>query len=147
MDFDQVAISAILCSALILFAWGRWRYDLVAMFCLIISVILNIIPEKEAFTGFGHPAVVTVAAVLILSQGLQNAGVVGLITDKMRHITFNSITLLATITLIVTILSAFMNNVGALALMLPITMVAAKEYNIPPARLLMPLALAVFLEG
>ena len=147
MNFDQIAISAVLVIALVMFAWGRWRYDLVAMFCLIISVLLGVIPEEEAFTGFGHPAVVTVAAVLILSQGLQNGGVVGLITEQMKRIKFTSFTLLASITIIVTILSAFMNNVGALALMLPITMVAAREYNIPPARLLMPLAFGSILGG
>ncbi|WP_299873492.1 SLC13 family permease [uncultured Cocleimonas sp.] len=147
MNFDQIIISSILFIALILFAWGRWRYDLVAMFCLIVAVLFGVIPEDEAFSGFGHAAVVTVAAVLILSQGLQNAGVVSLITEKMRLIKFTSFSLLATITLVVTILSAFMNNVGALALMLPITMVAAKEYNIPPARLLMPLAFGSILGG
>jgi len=147
MTIDQISISAILFIALVLFAWGRWRYDLVAMFSLIVAVLLGVVPEKEAFLGFGHPAVVTVAAVLILSQGLQNAGVVSLITEQMRRIKFNSFTLLASITIIVTILSAFMNNVGALALMLPITMVAAKEYNIPPARLLMPLAFGSILGG
>ena len=147
MNADQIAISGILIIALLLFAWGRWRYDLVAMFCLIISVMLGIIPEKEAFSGFGHTAVVTVAAVLILSQGLQNAGVVSAITEQMKRIKFSSLSLLATITCVVTVLSAFMNNVGALALMLPITMVAAKEYNIPPARLLMPLAFGSILGG
>ncbi len=147
MNFDQIIISGILFIALILFAWGRWRYDLVAMFCLIVAVLFNVIPEEEAFSGFGHAAVVTVAAVLILSQGLQNAGVVSLITEKMRLIKFTSFSLLATITLVVTVLSAFMNNVGALALMLPITMIAAKEYNIPPARLLMPLAFGSILGG
>ena len=90
---------------------------------------------------------VTVAAVLILSQGLQNAGVVSLIITQMRRIKFTQFTVLATITVIVTILSAFMNNVGALALMLPVTMVAAKEYDIPPARLLMPLAFGSILGG
>jgi di/tricarboxylate transporter len=147
MNNDQLSISAILFAALLLFAWGRWRYDLVAMFCLIASVLLGVVPETEAFLGFGHPAVVTVAAVLILSQGLQNAGVVSVITQQMKRIRFNSFSLLATITVVVTILSAFMNNVGALALMLPITMVAAKEYNIPPARLLMPLAFGSILGG
>ena len=147
MNSEQYAISIILCAALLLFAWGRWRYDMVAMFCLIAAVLLDVVPEKEAFSGFGHPAVVTVAAVLILSQGLQNAGVVGLITEQMKRIKFTSFTLLASITIIVTILSAFMNNVGALALMLPITMVASKEYNIPPARLLMPLAFGSILGG
>jgi di/tricarboxylate transporter len=147
MTIDQISISAILFIALVLFAWGRWRYDLVAMFSLIAAVLLGVVPEREAFLGFGHPAVVTVAAVLILSQGLQNAGVVSLITEQMRRIKFTSFTLLATITVVVTILSAFMNNVGALALMLPITMVAAKEYDIPPARLLMPLAFGSILGG
>ena len=147
MNSEQYAISVILCAALVLFAWGRWRYDMVAMFCLIAAVLLGVVPEKEAFSGFGHPAVVTVAAVLILSQGLQNAGVVSLITEQMKRIKFTSFSLLASITIIVTILSAFMNNVGALALMLPITMVAAKEYNIPPAQLLMPLAFGSILGG
>ncbi len=147
MTTDQIIISAILLIALLLFAWGRWRYDLVAMFCLLVSVLSGVVPEKEAFSGFGHPAVVTVAAVLILSQGLQNAGVVGLISEQIKRFSFGPLTLLATLTLAVTVLSAFMNNVGALALMLPITMVAAKEYDIPPARLLMPLAFGSILGG
>ena len=147
MNFDQVSISLILFAAFILFALGRWRYDIIAMFCLMMAVLLGVVPENDAFSGFGHPAVVTVAAVLILSQGLQNAGVVSLITTQMRRIKFTQFSLLAAITVIVTILSAFMNNVGALALMLPVTMVAAKEYNIPPARLLMPLAFGSILGG
>ncbi len=147
MNTDQIIVSSILVIALVLFAWGRWRYDLVAMFCLIVAVLLDVVPESKAFLGFGHAAVVTVAAVLILSRGLQNAGVVGLITEQMKRVQFSSFSLLASITIIVTILSAFMNNVGALALMLPITMVAAKEYNIPPARLLMPLAFGSILGG
>ena len=147
MSTNQILISAILFIALILFAWGRWRYDLVAMFSLLISVLVGVVPENEAFNGFGHPAVVTVAAVLILSQGLQNAGVVGLISEQIKRFSFGPITLLAALTLVVTVLSAFMNNVGALALMLPITMVAAKEYDIPPARLLMPLAFGSILGG
>ncbi len=144
---DQIIISAVLGIALLLFAWGRWRYDLVAMFCLLVSVLLGVVPEKEAFSGFGHPAVVTVAAVLIISQGLQNAGVVALISEQIRRFSLGPFGLLASLTIVVTVLSAFMNNVGALALMLPITMVAAREYDIPPARLLMPLAFGSILGG
>ncbi len=147
MSTNQILISGILFIALILFAWGRWRYDFVAMFSLLLSVLVGVVPENEAFNGFGHPAVVTVAAVLIISQGLQNAGVVGLISEQIKRFSFRPVALLAALTLIVTILSAFMNNVGALALMLPITMVAAKEYDIPPARLLMPLAFGSILGG
>ena len=137
----------VLLIALIMFASGRWRYDLVAMFCLLAAILTGVVPEEEAFSGFGHPAVVTVAAVLIISQGLHNAGVVGAIGTLMRRYTLGPFTLLAALTLIVTILSAFMNNVGALALMLPITMMAAAEYKIPPARLLMPLAFGSILGG
>ena len=140
-------ISSILVLALLLFAWGRYRYDLVAMFCLLLAILSGVVPENAAFSGFGHPAVVTVAAVLIISQGLQNAGVVGLISEQIKRFSPGPLALLATLTLVVTILSAFMNNVGALALMLPITMVAAKENNIPPARLLMPLAFGSILGG
>ncbi len=137
----------ILLIALIMFASGRWRYDLVAMFCLLAAILTGVVPEAEAFSGFGHPAVVTVAAVLIISQGLHNAGVVGAIGALMKRYALGPFTLLAALTLIVTILSAFMNNVGALALMLPITMMAAAEYKIPPARLLMPLAFGSILGG
>jgi len=147
MTSDQILITAILFTALLLFAWGRWRYDLVAMFSLLASVLVGVVPENEAFSGFGHPAVVTVAAVLILSQGLQNAGVVGLIAEQIKRFSFTPLQLLMVLTVIVTILSAFMNNVGALALMLPITMMTAREYNIPPARLLMPLAFGSILGG
>jgi len=147
MTSDQILISAILFIALVLFAWSRWRYDLVAMFSLIVAVLVGVVPESEAFTGFAHPAVVTVAAVLIISQGLQNAGVVGLISEQVKRFAFGPLGLLAALTVVVTVLSAFMNNVGALALMLPITMAAAKEYDIPPARLLMPLAFGSILGG
>ena len=147
MTSDQILISSILFIALVLFAWGRWRYDFVAMFCLLVSVLVGVVPEKEAFVGFGHPAVVTVAAVLIISQGLQNAGVVGLISEQIKRFASSPLILLALLTIVVTILSAFMNNVGALALMLPITMATAKEYDIPPARLLMPLAFGSILGG
>lgn len=147
MNSDQISISLVLLIALVMFAWGRWRYDLVAMFCLLAAVILGVVPENEAFSGFGHPAVVTVAAVLILSQGLHNAGVVGVVTSWIRQKTMGPVALLSSLTLIVTVLSAFMNNVGALALMLPITMMAASEYKIPPAMLLMPLAFGSILGG
>ncbi|MCB1761213.1 MAG: SLC13 family permease [Gammaproteobacteria bacterium] len=147
MTTPQIQILLVLFASLILFAWGRWRYDLVAMFSLLACILLGLVPEAEAFHGFGHPAVVTVIAVLILSQGLQNAGVVNRIAELFKRAQPSPTLLLASLTLIVTLLSAFMNNVGALALMLPVTMMAAEEYKIPPARLLMPLAFGSILGG
>ncbi len=147
MTADQLYISLVLVIALVMFAWNRWRYDLVAMFCLLTSVLLGVVPQEEAFAGFGHPAVVTVAAVLIISQGLSNAGFVSLVAEKIKNLSLSPFAVLVLLTTTVTVLSAFMNNVGALALMLPITMSAAAQYNIPVARLLMPLAFGSLLGG
>ncbi len=147
MTTPQLQIILILLIAFVLFAWSRWRYDLVAMFSLLACILLGVVPEEEAFSGFSHPAVVTVVAVLIISQGLQNAGVVSEIAETLKRFKPTPGILLTTLTLIVTVLSAFMNNVGALALMLPISMMAAAEYRLPPAMLLMPLAFGSILGG
>ena len=147
MNFDQVAISTILIGSLLLFAIGRVRHDMVAIITLIAAVVLGLIPAQEAFLGFGHPAVITVIAVLIISQALNNAGVVGMVSNQLRKIPMTPILLLLILTSLVTFFSAFMNNVGALALMLPVAMVAANEHKIPPAMLLMPLAFGSILGG
>jgi hypothetical protein len=69
MTYEQYAISGVLCVALIGFIWGRWRYDIVAFVCLIAAVFLGVVPSAFAFSGFGHPATITVVAILILSRG------------------------------------------------------------------------------
>lgn len=144
---DQIMITVILGVSLLLFARSRWRHDLVAMFTLLAAVVVGVVPAESAFEGFGHPAVVTVAAVLIISQALNNAGVVSLVSNQLRRYTMTPLVLILALTSLVTIFSAFMNNVGALALMLPVTMVAANEYKISPAMLLMPLAFGSILGG
>jgi di/tricarboxylate transporter len=73
---QQSIVYGTLALVLALFVWGRWRYDVVALLALLIVTITGIVPGSEAFVGFGHPAVVTVAAVLIVSQGLQNSGII-----------------------------------------------------------------------
>lgn len=147
MSTEQIAISAILGVSLLLFARSRWRHDLVAMFTLVAAILAGIVPAENAFDGFGHPAVVTVAAVLIISQALNNAGVVGLVSQQLRRYEMTPLMLILALTSLVTVFSAFMNNVGALALMLPVTMVAANEYKLSPAMLLMPLAFGSILGG
>lgn len=147
MTTPQWLISILLLVSLLLFAWGRWRHDLVAMATLLGAVLLGVVPADEAFVGFGHPAVVTVAAVLIISQALNNAGVVSIVSEQLRRVQMTPVTLVLALTALVTFFSAFMNNVGALALMLPVTMVAANEYKISPTMLLMPLAFGSILGG
>lgn len=147
MSSQQLLISGILLVTLLAFVWGRWRYDLIAMFALMASVIAGIVSPDEAFEGFGHPAVVTVAAVLIISSALRNAGVVDEVASRISHLTETPIMHIAALTGVVTVASAFMNNVGALALMLPIAMSTAQERKRSPALILMPLAFGSLLGG
>ena len=83
MTLDQILISAIIAAVLGLFLWGRWRYDVVAVLALVTATLSGIVPAEAMFAGFGHPATVTVALVLILSRGLQNAGAVDIVAKYL----------------------------------------------------------------
>lgn len=140
-------IFATLAVTLGLFIWGRWRYDVVAMLALLIVVFTGLIPIERAFSGFSNPAVITVAAVLVVSRGLQNSGAVDLVGQWLGKIKGGiSIQLLA-LTGIITLLSAFMNNVGALALLLPVAINMARKKKISPSIYLMPIAFAAHFGG
>ena len=147
MSNSQLLISGILLLTLLAFVWGRWRYDLVAMFALMSTVIAGLVEPGEAFEGFGHPAVITVAAVLIISSALRNAGVVDEVASRISHLTETPILHIAALTAVVTVASAFMNNVGALALLLPIALSTAQERKRSPGLILMPLAFGSLLGG
>ncbi len=129
------------------FVWGRFRYDLVALSALLVSVMLGLVPADQAFMGFGHPAVITVAAVLVLSRGFERSGVVDVIADQVLKVGDRLFLQLVALTATVVVLSAFMNNVGALALLLPVAMRLAREHDTSPSLLLMPLAFGSLLGG
>jgi len=147
MSTDQTLIFAVLSATLVLFAWGKWRYDLVALTAMTAVLLLGLVSPKEAFAGFGHTAVITVAAVLIISQALKNAGVVDVIASYLLPHSSNALVHIALLTGIVTFFSAFMNNVGALALLLPVAIATSKEHNRSPAMILMPIAFGSILGG
>ncbi|MDH3375561.1 MAG: SLC13 family permease [Gammaproteobacteria bacterium] len=147
MSSDQLTIFLILGLALVLFAWGRFRHDMVAAIALVAVVVTGLVDPADAFSGFGHPAVVTVASVLVISQALNNSGVVDLVAEKLLPYTAQPIVHIAALTAVVTVASAFMNNVGALALMLPVALATAAEHKRSPAMLLMPLAFGSILGG
>ncbi len=143
----QAIVFGIIILALLLFIWGRWRYDLVAMLVLLAAVVLGVVPWNQAFAGFAHPAVVTVAAVLILSRSLLNSGSVDLIYRWLSRVS-NSPTLQAvSLTGLVAFLSGFMNNVGALAILMPVGVRMARRGGSPPSIFLMPLAFGSLLGG
>jgi di/tricarboxylate transporter len=144
---EQAIVFGVLAASLILFVWGRWRYDVVALLALLVVGIAGLVPPRDVFAGFGHPAVVTVAAVLVVSRGLHNAGVVNSIAKCLSHVGARPTVQVATLTAVVAICSAFMNNVGALALLMPVAIWMARQSGRSPSLLLMPLAFGSLLGG
>jgi len=144
---EQYLVFAVLVVVLLLFAWGRWRYDLVAMVALLFLTLTGIVPTGDTFTGFSHPAVITVAAVLVLSRALMNAGIVDSIVRMMARINQHFLVQLATLVTAVTVCSAFMNNIGAVALFLPVAIRMARRGKLSPSIFLMPLAFGSLLGG
>jgi di/tricarboxylate transporter len=147
MTLDQWIIFATLALTLVLFVTGRWRYDVVALLALLIVTLTGLIPPEQAFSGFSNAAVVTVAAVLVLSRGLQNSGIVEVIGQWLERLKGGVTIQLAALAGITMVLSAFMNNVGALALLLPVTLRLAARKEISPSVFLMPIAFASLLGG
>jgi di/tricarboxylate transporter len=144
---EQALLFAILAGALVLFAWGRMRYDVVALLALLVSVVAGLVPADSAFDGFGHPAVITVAAILILTRALRTSALVSLISSGLSRLTaWPSLQILA-LCATCAVCSAFMNNVGALALLLPVALDLAGSAKRSPSTLLMPLSFASLLGG
>ena len=147
MMADHLIVFAVLASAMVLFVWGRWRYDVVAFTALVVAVLAGVVPVAGAFSGFGHPAVITVAAVLVISRALQKSGVIDYVADRLMATAGNDLLHIGALTVLAAVLSAFMNNVGALALLMPVALQTASKSEISPARLLMPLSFASILGG
>ena len=147
MTQPQIVILVILVAMMALFLWGRWRHDVIALAALLACVFTGLVPAQEAFAGFGHPAVITVACVLILSQGLQRSGAVDALASFILPASAGPLVTLAALTVLATLLSGFMNNIGALALLMPIAIQVAARQNLPPGRVLMPLAFGSILGG
>ena len=147
MTSDQIQILLILAATVGLFLWGRWRHDIVALACLLACVFAGLVPSEQAFAGFGHPAVITVGCVLILSWALQSTGAVDMLAQRALPKTAGPTYTIAAITGLGAVLSAFMNNVGAMALLMPVAIQLAKRLELQPGKVLMPLAFGTILGG
>ena len=147
MSTDQIILFSLLFVVFALLIWGRIRYDLIAFSALIAAVVIGVVPEENAFDGFGHHATVIIALVLIVSRGLSNSGAIELVAryviDAGRSL-FMHISIMSGVA---AGLSAIMNNVAALALLMPIDMQAASKAKRSPALSLMPLSFASILGG
>ena len=147
MTFDQITLFSLFAAVFALLVWGRYRYDLVAFAALMAGVVLGVVPTKDAFSGFGHPATLVVALVLIVSAGLVRSGAVFLITRTLVDASRGLGSHIALVGGIGAVLSAFMNNVAALALLMPVDIQTARKAGRAPGLSLMPLSFATILGG
>ena len=147
MDRDQITIFAIIVGAIILFVWDKWRYDLVALTVLLAAVLTGVVPAKEAFTGLSDPVVITVATILVISAAVARSGFIDWSLKLMSGVTERPYLQITVLAALVIALSGFMNNVGALAVFLPITLACAKKAARSPSEMLMPLSFGSLLGG
>lgn len=147
MTNDQLLILAILAAIIAMFLWGRWRHDMVAAGALLATVLAGLVAPAEAFAGFGHPAVVTVACVLVLSRGLQSSGAVDALIRAVLPAKAGVTLSIVTLVTLGALLSGFMNNVGAMALLMPVAIQLSRRLELTPGQVLMPLAYGTILGG
>ncbi len=147
VTFEQGILFAVIAATMVLFVWGRWRYDIVAVLALLVVVYAGIVDSHDAFAGFGHPAVITVAAVLVIGQALQVSGVVDYLVRFLAPARGSTVLQVAATGALASTLSAFINNVGALTLMLPVTVRNAYRAGRPSSLVLIPLSFATLLGG
>ncbi|MDH3659662.1 MAG: SLC13 family permease [Alphaproteobacteria bacterium] len=147
MISDQNFLFILLFFVFVLLIWGRWRYDLVAFAALCVALIYGVVPKEAAFSGFGHKATVIIALVLIVSRALSNSGAIELlaryVVDASRSLALH----ISIMSALAAGLSAIMNNVAALALLMPIDLQTASKAKRSPALTLMPISFASILGG
>ncbi len=147
MTLEQLTLFLLMGAVLGLLMWGKWRYDLVAFGALSLGLVLGVIPKEQAFTGFGHPAVIIIALVLMISKALSQSGAIEMLSTRLIDSSRSLSLHIASIGALGAVLSAFMNNVATLALLMPVDIQAANRAGRSPARSLMPLSFATILGG
>ncbi len=147
MSLPQILLFAVLAAMMGLFVWGRFRHDVVALAALMTCVVAGLVPADQAFAGFGHPAVITVACVLVLSQGLHNTGAVDWMARSFLPRDAGRLTSMLALMGLGAVMSGFMNNVGAMALLMPIAVQLSNRLGLTQGQVLMPLAFGTILGG
>lgn len=147
MPSDQTQIFILLAIVVVLLIWGRFRYDLVAFGALMVAAAFGLVPTESVFSGFGHSAVAIIALVLIVSRGLSSSGAVELVAARLIDADRPLPLHIAIIAAVGAGLSAIINNVAALALLMPLDLDAANKAKRAPGRSLMPLSFATILGG
>ena len=147
MTPDMARLFGLLIFVFLFLIWGRWRYDLVAFVALLAALLMGLVPKEQAFSGFGHPATIIIALVLVVSRGLFNSGVIEILARYFVDASRRLASHVAIMSGLAASLSAVMNNVAALALLMPLDLQAAKKSGRSPSLSLMPLSFASILGG
>ena len=147
MNTPQLLSVGVLAGMMLLFIWGKFRYDMVAVIALLAALALGIVKPKEAFTGFSDDIVIIVASALVLSGAVQRSGVIEramlVLQKRVTHVRSQLLLLSASVGLA----SALVKNIGALAMMIPVALQMSKRANVSPAAYLMPMSFASLLGG
>lgn len=130
-----------------LFIWNKWRYDIVALASLFAAVLVGVVPGEKAFTGFADPVVVTVACILVISTAISKSGFIDAALKIMSRFEGMPNLQVFVLCFMIVCVGAFMNNIGALAIFLPIAISFAQKTRRNASELLMPMAFASLLSG
>jgi di/tricarboxylate transporter len=147
MTVPQALAFGILGVMMAMFAWGRLRYDLVAVLGLLAAVLAGIVPHDKAFTGFGDDIVIIVACALVVSAAVARSGMIERMVRPLAPYLTTTSAQVIVLTATVTVLSAFVKNIGALAMMMPVAFQIARRNDKPISALLMPMAFGSLLGG
>ncbi len=147
ITLPQAFAFAILIGMMAMFAWGRLRYDLVALLALLAAVFSGIVPYNKAFLGFGEDIVIIVASALIVSAAVARSGIIERIVRPVSPYLNRTAIQVAVLAGVVTVLSAFVKNIGALAMMMPVAFQLARRHEKPVSALLMPMSFGALLGG
>jgi di/tricarboxylate transporter len=146
-NLQQLLSFAIIALMMAAFVWGRFRYDLVAALALLLALAVGVVPLGEAFTGFSDDIVIIVGSALLVSAGVARSGIMELAVQRYAPSLTSLRAQLALLVIVVAVLSAFIKNIGALAIMIPIAFQFARRSNASPSMFLMPMAFASLLGG
>lgn len=147
MTLDQALAFAIIAGMMALFAWGRLRYDLVALLALLVAIAAGIVPPDKAFTGFSDDIVIIVASALLVSAAVARSGVIERAVRSIGSRLTTTGQQVVALVGAVTVLSAFVKNIGALAMLMPIAFQLARRTGTSPSSLLMPMSFGALLGG
>jgi di/tricarboxylate transporter len=147
MTHQQMLAFAVVAGMMALFVWGRFRYDLVAALSLLVAVVVGIVPADKAFTGFSDDIVIIVASALLVSAAVSKSGVLEAGLNRIGPYLRTTQLQIVVLVGVVTLLSAFVKNIGALAMMIPVAFQIARRTNTSPSSFLMPMAFGSLLGG